>query len=192
MKKTGRKKQIFFQAFFPRKCGHKLFGKRSRKSQIFFPNTFWKSGRIFFFRMPRILFRRLKLYTGKLYLEQTCKSLRGGLPPWPSGIAAAELMLVDSRTKKFMHGNEKFIHENENFMIENENFKIENENFMHEHEIFMNENEVFAPKKSSLKIPCMKLCTAQLPMKIYGTRKSCQGRNFFFRACKYHFHAWKT
>ena len=56
----------------------------------------------------------------------------------------------------------------------------ENENSMHENENFMHENKKFAPENLSLTIPCMKLCTAQLPMKMYGTRKSCQGRNSIF------------
>ena len=46
--------------------------------------------------------------------------------------------------------------------------------YIHENEISMNANEVFMHV-----IPCMKSCTAQLPMNISGARKSCQGHNSF-------------
>ena len=67
-------------------------------------------------------------------------------------------------------------------MQENEISMQENEISMHENEIFIHENENFATKCSWVKIPCMKLCTAQLPMNISGARKSWQGENFHFHA----------
>ena len=63
-----------------------------------------------------------------------------------------------------------------------ENFMHENFIFMHENDIFMHENENVAQFFSWVKIPCMKLCTAQLPMKIPGAKKICQGRNLYFHA----------
>ena len=47
--------------------------------------------------------------------------------------------------------------------------------FMHWNEITMDENETFAQKFSGMRrIPCMKLCTGQLPRNIFGATKfSC-------------------
>ena len=66
-------------------------------------------------------------------------------------------------------GMKKMWHEN--FMHENEIYMHKNEISMHKNEISMHKNENFAPKLSLVKIPCMKLCTAQLPMKMSGTKK---------------------
>ena len=49
--------------------------------------------------------------------------------------------------------------------------------FMHENFIFIHENETFAHIFSWVKVPCMTLCTAQLPMNISGVRKSRQRQN---------------
>ena len=75
--------------------------------------------------------------------------------------------ILSLRRKSFMHENFTFIHINELFMQENDIS-------MHENEIFMHKNENFAQ--------CMKLFTAELPMKTSGARKSCQGRDFHFHA----------
>ena len=53
---------------------------------------------------------------------------------------------------------------------------------MHGNEISMHDNGNSASEFSWVKIPCMKLSTAQIPMKISEAKKSCQGRNFHFHA----------
>ena len=56
--------------------------------------------------------------------------------------------------------------------------------FMGENEIYMHGNDKFAQNTLWVQqIPCIKKCTAKLPMEISRAKKSCQGQK------KIHFHA---
>ena len=67
------------------------------------------------------------------------------------------------------------------------------EDFLHENETSIHEMKFTCMKMKILflwvKISCMKLCIAQLPMIISGAKKSCEGQNNHFQAWKLHFHA---
>ena len=52
-------------------------------------------------------------------------------------------------------------------------------------EILIHEYENFAPNHSRVKIPFMKLCTAQLPIKILGRKIDARGENIIFMHGKY-------